>query len=118
MEREIILYGSGTLRTLRVHWILNEMSIPYCSIDFSPESEYANSDEYKNINLTSKIPSIQINGVAISESAAICLYISDRFGSEAFSYPLESIERAKIYQWCFYAMTELDAHTLNYTEIS
>ncbi len=34
MENEIVLYGHNTLRTLRVHWILNELSIPYRLLKF------------------------------------------------------------------------------------
>ena len=112
MENEIILYGHGTLRTLRVHWILNELSIPYQSVNFLPDSEYSNSDEYKKINLTGKIPSLKIDGTYLFESAAICLYLSERFGDKNNIPALGSIERAKLYQWCFFIMTELDAHTL------
>lgn len=112
MGKEIILYGSGTLRTLRVHWILNELLLPYRSIDFLPDSEYSNSDEYKKINLTGKIPSLYIDGIYLFESAAICLFLSERFSSKNIIPASGSIERARLYQWCFFAMTELDAHTL------
>ena len=112
METEIILYGCGTLRTLRVHWILNELLLPYRSVDFLPDSEYSNSDEYKKINLTGKIPSLYIDGVYLFESAAICLFLSERFNDKIIIPASGSIERARQYQWCFFAMTELDAHTL------
>jgi glutathione S-transferase len=70
------------------------------------------SEEYKKINLTGKIPSIKIGEDILFESAAICLHIADRFGNRVFSHDIGSINRAKIYQWCFFAMSELDAHTL------
>lgn len=112
MENEIILYGHNTLRTLRVHWMLNELSIPYQSVKVLPDSEYSKSDEYKRINLTGKIPSLKIDGIYLFESAAICLYLSERFGDKSNIPTLDSIDRARLYQWCFYAMTELDAHTI------
>ncbi|MBN1906795.1 MAG: glutathione S-transferase family protein [Deltaproteobacteria bacterium] len=112
MENEIILYGHNTLRTLRVHWILNELSVPYQSVKVLPDSEYIKSDEYKKINYTGKIPSLKIDGIYLFESAAICLYLPERFGDKNIIPALGSIERAKLYQWCFYTMTELDAHTL------
>lgn len=111
-DQEIILYGSGTRRTLRVHWILNELLLPYRSVNFAAGSEYAKGEEYKKINLTGKIPSIKIGEDIFFESAAICLHIADRFGCQDFSYDIQSINRARIYQWCFFAMSELDAHTL------
>lgn len=113
MENEIILYGCGTLRTLRVNWLLNELSVSYRSIDFLPGSEYSNSNEYKKINSTGQIPSLYIDGTYLFESAAICLFLSERFSNKNIISALGSIERAKLYQWCFFAMSELDAHTLS-----
>ncbi len=112
MENKIILYGCGTSRTLRVHWILNELSLPYRSVDFLPGSEYSNSNEYKKINSTGKIPTLYIDGTYLFESAAICLFLSERFGEKNIVPALGSTERARLYQWCFFAMSELDAHTL------
>lgn len=112
MENEIVLYGHNTLRTLRVHWILNELSIPYQPVKVFPDSEYSKSDENKKINLTGKIPSLKIDGIYLFESAAICLYLTERFGDKNIIPALGSLERAKLYQWCFFVMTELDAHTL------
>ena len=112
MENEIVLYGHNTLRTLRVHWILNELSIPYQSVKVLPDSEYSKSDEYKKINLTGKILSLKIDGIYLFESAAICLYLTERFGDKNTIPVLGTIERARLYQWCFFVMTELDAHTL------
>ena len=125
MKENIIVYGIGTSRSLRVHWVLNELSLPYRSVDFRPRSEYAKSDEYKKINPSGKIPSIRIGEFVLTESAAICLYLADRYGLGNFAEGLGSINRGKIYQWCLFAMTELDAHTLytlakhggNYTKI-
>ena len=92
--------------------MLNELFIPYRTVDFSPDSEYADSEEYRQINLTGKIPSLKIDGIYLSESAAILLYLSERSGDESFNPAPGSKVRARLYQWCFYAMAELDAHTL------
>jgi glutathione S-transferase len=81
-------------------------------VAFRPRSEYAKSDEYKKINPSGKIPSIKIGESALTESAAICLYLADRYGLGSFAEGIGSINRGKIYQWCLFAMTELDAHTL------
>ena len=95
-----------------MHWILNELSVPYRYLNFEAGSEYAKSEEYKRINLTGKIPTIKIGKDTLFESAAICLHIADRFGDYESTYDIGSPNRAKIYQWCFFAMSELDAHTL------
>ena len=112
MKENIVVYGIGTSRSLRVHWILHELSLPYRSVDFRPRSKYAKSDEYKKINPSGKIPSIRIGESVLTESAAICLYLADRYGLGSSAEEVGSINRGKIYQWCLFAMTELDAHTL------
>ena len=112
MKENILVYGIGTSRSLRVHWILHELSLPYRSLDFRPRSEYAKSNEYKKINPSGKIPSIRIGESVLTESAAICLYLADRYGLGGSAEKVGSINRGKIYQWCLFAMTELDAHTL------
>ena len=112
MKENILVYGIGTSRSLRVHWILHELSLPYRSLDFRPRSEYAKSNEYKKINPSGKIPSIKIGESVLTESAAICLYLADRYGLGSSAEKVGSINRGKIYQWCLFAMTELDAHTL------
>ena len=112
MKENILVYGIGTSRSLRVHWILHELSLPYRSVDFRPRSDYSKSDEYKKINPSGKIPSIRIGESVLTESAAICLYLADRYGLGSSAEKVGSINRGKIYQWCLFAMTELDAHTL------
>ncbi|MAU25740.1 MAG: hypothetical protein CMC34_03200, partial [Flavobacteriaceae bacterium] len=70
MKENIVVYGISTSRSLRVHWVLNELSLPYSSVAFRPRSEYAKSDEYKKINPSGKIPSIRIGESVLTESAA------------------------------------------------
>ena len=111
-ENNIVVYGVGTTRTLRVHWVLNELSLPYQTVVVRPRSEFTLSDEYKGINPSGKVPSITIGETSLTESAAICLYLADRYGLGSSTEMVESINRAKIYQWSLFAMTELDAHTL------
>ena len=111
-NNNIVVYGVGTTRTLRVHWVLNELSIPYRTVEVRPRTEFALSDKYKGINPSGKIPSITIGDTALTESAAICLYLADRYGLGSSTEEVDSINRAKIYQWSLFAMTELDAHTL------
>ena len=53
-----------------------------------------------------------IDGIYLFESAAICLFLYERFSKKNLIPVLGSIERVRLYQWCFFAMSELDVHTL------
>lgn len=112
MSNSIVLYGSGTLRTLRVLWALKECSLAYKHVPFLPGSEFSSSAKYRDISLTGKIPSVEIDGITLNESAAICLYLFDKYNYDKGACSSSALDRAQLYQWCFYAMTELDSHTL------
>lgn len=109
----MIVYGVGTLRTLRVHWTLKELNLSYKTERIRSRSQEAQSTKYTALHLGQKIPYLQDGNLGISESAAICIYLAERYGNDSLMPVSSNFEqRAKIFQACFYAMTELDAHTL------
>ncbi|MGB8701224.1 MAG: glutathione S-transferase family protein [Thermosynechococcaceae cyanobacterium] len=59
-----------------------------------------------------KIPCIQDGAFTLSESAAICLYLAEKYGSGKLLPDVEIEQRSRFFQVCFYVMTELDTHTL------
>jgi glutathione S-transferase len=57
---------------------------------------------------------LQDGDFTLAESAAIVTYLADTYGTsqDLAPQPKATRERALYYQWCFFIMTELDAHTL------
>jgi glutathione S-transferase len=108
----LIVYGVGSLRALRVHWTLHELSIPYKTEPIQSRSEQTQTSGYTAIHPGRKIPCIQDEAFILSESAAICLYLAEKYGSGRLLPDVEVEQRARFFQVCFYVMTELDAHTL------
>lgn len=106
----ITVYGVNTLRTLRVHWTLQELGISYKTVRIRSRSEQIKTSEYAAINPGRKIPSLQDEDLVISESAAICIYLAEKYGNDLISTDVR--KRAVFFQICFHVMTELDAHTL------
>jgi len=47
-------------------------------------------------------------GATLFESAAICLQLADRFPAKGLAPPLGTPERGQLYQWLFFAATELE----------
>ena len=109
----MIVYGVGTLRTLRVHWTLKELNLSYKTEPIQSRSRQTQTSNYAALHPGRKVPYLQDGNLGISESAAICIYLAERYGN-GFLMPTDSKfeQRAKVFQACFYAMTELDAHTL------
>ena len=108
-----ILWGVGTTRTLRAHWMLRELDLPYETRPIGPRSGETRTPEFVRLNPRGKIPVLQDGDLTLAESAAIVTYLAERYGDGTGLIPPSGTpERARYYQSCFHTMTELDAHTL------
>lgn len=111
-QQRLILWGAGTPRTLRAHWILNELDLEYEKRPIGPRTGETQTTEFTRLNPSQKIPVLQIGEMTLSESAAIVTYLAETYGGSRGLVPAVSTpERAYYYQWCFFTMMELDAHT-------
>lgn len=109
----LVLWGVGTARTLRAHWILHELGLDYETRPIRSRTGETQESEFTKLNPRQKIPLLQIGEVTLAESAAIVTYLAETYGqSKGLVPPAGSLERAAYYEWCFFTMTELDAHTL------
>ncbi|MDJ0635815.1 MAG: glutathione S-transferase family protein [Xenococcaceae cyanobacterium MO_188.B29] len=108
----MILYGIKSFRSLRVHWTLHELNIPYVIEPIESRTGQTSTSDYTKIHLGQKIPYLQDGKLGISESAAICIYLAEKYGNGKLIPITDINKRARFFQICFYAMTELDAHTL------
>jgi glutathione S-transferase len=108
-----VLWGAGTPRTMRAHWILQELGLSYERHPFGPRTGETQTAEFTRLNPAQKIPVLQDGDFTLTESAAIVTYAGEKYGAPGTLVPLPGTqERARYYQWCFFVMTELDAHTL------
>lgn len=98
-----VFYAPRT-RSSRVIWMLEELGVPYdiehCDIR-SPERR--DSDAFRAASPMGKVPAIQDGSVAMSESAAICLYLADRYGSGELAPAVDDDDRGRFLYWMFFA---------------
>jgi glutathione S-transferase len=108
-----ILWGAGTPRTLRAHWMLQELELPYERRPITSRSGETHAPAYVALNPTRKIPLLQEGDFTVAESAAIVNYLGAAYGAARnMAPPTAPRERARYDQWCFFLMMELDANTL------
>ncbi len=108
-----ILWGVGTSRTMRAHWMLAELELPYERRAITSRSGETHTPEYTQLNPSQKIPALQEGDFVLTESAAIVNYLATTYGAARnLCPPVAQRERARYDQWCFFAMMELDANTL------
>ena len=107
------LWGVGTSRTMRAHWMLAELDLPYERKPITSRSGETLTPEYTRLNPSQKIPALQEGDFVLTESAAIVNYLAATYGAaKNLCPPVQPHQRARYDQWCFFCMMELDANTL------
>lgn len=112
-EPQRILWGVGTARTLRAHWMLHELGLEYVTRPVGSRTGETKTAAFSELNPRQKIPLLQDGEITLAESAAIVTYLAETYGESLELIPPRlSAERAAYFEWSFFVMTELDAHTL------
>ena len=112
-DTTLTVWGIGTPRTLRAHWILAEFGLTYDRRPITSRSGETKTPEFLALNPKHKIPVLQHGDRVLTESAAIVTYVSEAFAApDRFYVPTDAAARATLNEWCFFIMTELDALSL------
>lgn len=108
-----VLWGVGTSRTLRAHWALLHLGLPYRSEAIRTRSPEAQSGRYQALNAAGKVPTLQDGALTVSESAAIVTYLGETYdGDQAPLVPRTPAARARYFEWMSFITMELDATSL------
>ena len=102
------LYYMPRTRSSRVLWLLAEIGAPCELTKLAPEER--KSAEHLARHPLGRVPALELDdGTVVFESAAICLHLADLYPDAGVIPPLGSAERALVYQWVLFGMTELEA---------
>jgi glutathione S-transferase len=113
VPHNLTLYGVGTSRTIRAHWMLAELGLDYECRPIQSRTGETLAEEFLRLNPRHKIPVLQHVELVLTESAAIVQYLSEAFANPNLIYvPRDTAARAALSEWCFFIMTELDAGSL------
>ena len=107
---QVTLYESGTSRSSRCRWTLQEAGIPFEAVS---RQGLINSDEVRQLRPLGKLPVAVIDGHPLFESAAICTYIADHAPTADLIAKPGSWGRAMHDQWVSYVLTEMEAWLWN-----
>jgi glutathione S-transferase len=101
------LYYMPRTRSSRVLWLLAELGAPCELVKLAPEER--GSAEHRARHPLGRVPALELDdGTVMFESAAICLALADLHLDAGLIAPLQTPERALVYQWALFAMTELE----------
>ncbi len=93
-------------RDLRVLWALEEMQLPFGIIGMDHPAQDLSAESYLRLSPFAQIPSIDDDGLMLSESGAILIYLAKKSGR---LIPSDSEGEAQVVRWCFAALTTVEA---------
>lgn len=103
------LYGYRNGRTLRALWALEEAGAQYAYVEVDVMRGAGREPWFLEINPGGKVPVLDDDGRIITESAAICIHVADKYPQSQLMPPAGTQERAQCYRWISFVLTELDA---------
>ncbi|TMA28994.1 MAG: glutathione S-transferase family protein [Deltaproteobacteria bacterium] len=107
------VWGIGSPRTLRPHWMLHELGLDYETRAILPRSAEMDDPELRGFTQRRKVPFFEDGEVKIGESGAITFYLADRYRDRAQLAPDPgTAERAAFEELAFFILMELDATAL------
>ena len=105
----LTLYHSPQTRSSRFIWLLEEIGEPY-EIEYVTiqRGDGSGARDLKNPNPDGKVPTLVHDGKLVTESAAICLYLSDAFPRAGLGPPVGDRKRSDYLTWLFFYAGEVE----------
>lgn len=107
------LYTAAPSRGSIARWMLEEVGLPYDVELLQLKSGDQLRPAYLALNPMGKVPTLVHNGVAITESAAICCYLADTFPAANLAPPIGDPRRGPYLKWLFYGPSCLEPAMLD-----
>jgi glutathione S-transferase len=99
----------GNTRDLRVLWALEEMGLPYEIVGMDHPNHDLDSSSYRALNPFGQIPVIDDDGVVVTESGAILLYLARKSGK---LLPHDLKGEAQVLRWAVAALNTIEVPVL------
>ena len=104
----IRLYYHPYSRAAGTLWALEEAGVPYELQVIDIMKGEQKGPELVAQNPIGKLPTLVDGGVVVTESAAICLYLADRYASARLAPALDDPRRGTYLRWSFFAPSVIE----------
>ena len=104
------LYGQFRSRAFRVAWLCKESGIAYEHVNVTINVEGATCKEpaFVALNPNARVPVIDDDGLVLWESAAINLYLAEKYASPL--WPASARGKGNMLQWAFFIANDVEPH--------
>ena len=96
-------YFNPMSRAVTTDWMLKELDIKYEQIDVDFTANTSELLELRRINPMGKLPTFVDGKTVITEVAAICAYLADKYPEKELAPKTNSVHRASYYRYLFIA---------------
>ncbi|MCK8067017.1 glutathione S-transferase [Cobetia sp. 1CM21F] len=93
----------------RVELMLALLDIPYEAVDLDMANGAHKAPDFLRISPFGQVPAIEDNGVFLSDSNAILVYLAQRYDSERRFMPGDALAAAQVQRWLSVAAGEIAA---------
>jgi glutathione S-transferase len=100
----------GNTRDLRVLWALEEMELAYEIVGMDHPNHDLDSPSYRALNPFGQIPTIDDDGVVVTETGAILLYLARKTGK---LMPRDLAGEAQVLRWSVAALNTIELPVLS-----
>ena len=101
-------YFNPASRAVVTHWMLAELDVDYESVLVDVHGGETASDAFRAINPMGKIPALVDEEVVVTEAAAICAYLADKYPEKNLAPAPNSPARGRYYRYLFFPGVTLE----------
>ncbi|MCJ8299413.1 MAG: glutathione S-transferase family protein [Pseudomonadales bacterium] len=94
-------YYNPMSRAVTTDWMLKERDVQHQQILIDFTTGENNSSDFRKINPMGKLPVLVDDGIVVTEVAAICAYLADKFPQKRLAPEIGSLDRATYYRYLF-----------------
>jgi glutathione S-transferase len=96
-------------RSDRVRWLLEELKIPYNNHFLNRDNGEMNTPAYRLLNPMGRVPTLVDGDLVLNESAAICMYLADKYSYGKLAPKIEETAlRAEYTKWMIWSVGSLE----------
>lgn len=104
----VVLYHHPWSRAATVVWMLEELGIDYQLRWVDMQAGGQKTPEFLRLNPMGKLPVLTDGPVVVTESAAIAVYLGDRYASGRLAPALDDPARGTYLRWAFFSPSVLE----------
>ena len=103
----LTLYYSPATAAMVVHWLLIELDVEHALVKLDLEKGEHKSPAYLKLNPNGHVPTLLIDGEPVYEAAGLVMYLADAYPMAGLAPPIDSLQRARYYQWLLHLANTL-----------